>query len=59
MARDAGLPSQLSYLVVWRQRRRGLGPLVDPGEDLDADLARIKAFYAPFKGRNADQFDPG
>lgn len=58
IARDAGLPIQLSYLD-WGQRRCGLGPLVEPGDDIDADIARIRAFYAPFRGRNADQFDTG
>jgi 1-acyl-sn-glycerol-3-phosphate acyltransferase len=58
IARGAGLPIQLSYLD-WGTRCCGLGPLVDPGDDVDADVARIRAFYAPFRGRNADQFDPG
>lgn len=58
MARGAGLPIQLSYLD-WGERRCGLGPLVDPGDDVQADIAHIKAFYAPFRGRNAQQFDPG
>lgn len=58
IARGAGLPIQLSYLD-WGQRRCGLGPLVDPGDDVDGDIARIRAFYAPFKGRNANQFDAG
>lgn len=57
MARGAGLPIQLSYLD-WGERRCGLGPLVDAGDDVDADVARIKAFYAQFRGRNADQFNP-
>lgn len=58
IASAAGLPIQLSYLD-WGQRRCGLGPLIEPGADLDADIARIRAFYAPFRGRNADQFDAG
>lgn len=58
IARGAGLPIQLSYLD-WGERRMGLGPLVTPGEDVDGDIARIRAFYAPFKGRNAAQFDAG
>ena len=58
IARGAGLPIQLSYLD-WGGRRCGLGPLVDPGDDVDADIARIKDYYKPFKGRNADQFDAG
>jgi 1-acyl-sn-glycerol-3-phosphate acyltransferase len=56
IARGAGLPIQLAYLD-YGTRRCGLGPLIDAGEDLDADLARIKAFYVPFRGRNPDQFD--
>jgi 1-acyl-sn-glycerol-3-phosphate acyltransferase len=58
IARGAGLPIQLSYLD-WGGRRIGLGPLVDPTDDVDGDIARIRAFYAPFRGRNADQFDAG
>jgi 1-acyl-sn-glycerol-3-phosphate acyltransferase len=58
IARGAGLPIQLSYLD-WGGRRIGLGPLVDPSDDVDGDIARIRAFYAPFRGRNADQFDAG
>jgi 1-acyl-sn-glycerol-3-phosphate acyltransferase len=58
IARGAGLPIQLSYLD-WGERRMGLGPLITPGDDVDGDIARIRAFYAPFKGRNAAQFDTG
>ncbi len=58
IAHGAGLPIQLAYLD-WGERRCGLGPLVDASNDVDADLVRIKAFYAPFRGRNADQFDLG
>jgi hypothetical protein len=28
-----------------------------PSGDLDADMKIITAFYAPFKGKNATQFD--
>ena len=56
IARGAGLPIQIAYLD-YGARRCGLGPLIDPGDDLDADLARIKAFYAPLRGRNPGQFD--
>jgi len=57
MARGAGLPIQLSYLD-WGERRCGLGPLVFPGDDVEADIARIKAYYSQFRGRNPEQFDP-
>lgn len=58
IARGAGMPIQLAYLD-WGTRCCGLGPLVEPGDDVEADVARIRAFYAPFRGRNADQFDAG
>lgn len=58
IARGAGLPIQLSYLD-WSSRRLGLGPLVEPSDDVDGDIARIRAFYAPFRGRNASQSDGG
>jgi len=58
IARGAGLPIQLSYLD-WGRRCMGLGPLVEPGEDVEGDIARIRAFYAPFKGRHPAQFDAG
>jgi 1-acyl-sn-glycerol-3-phosphate acyltransferase len=58
IARGAGLPILLAYLD-WGERRLGLGPLFDPGDDVDADVREIRAFYAPFRGRNAAQFDDG
>jgi 1-acyl-sn-glycerol-3-phosphate acyltransferase len=56
IARLAGLPIQLSYLD-YGQRRCGLGPLITPGLDVDADVRAIRAFYRPIQGRNPDQFD--
>jgi hypothetical protein len=38
-------------------KRSGLGPLFLPTGDIEADMAAIKAFYAPFKGKNAAQFE--
>ena len=58
IARGAGLPIQLSYLD-WGTRTCGLGPLVEPSDDVEGDIAGIRAFYAPFRGRNADQFNAG
>ncbi len=43
IARGAGLPIQLSYRD-WGSRCCGPGPLVDPGNDVEADMARIRAF---------------
>jgi len=42
--------------VDYPRKLAGLGPLFVPTGDVDADMAEIKRFYAPFKGRNSDQF---
>jgi len=31
-----------------------LGPLFDTSADMDADITRLRAFYAPFKGKHRD-----
>jgi 1-acyl-sn-glycerol-3-phosphate acyltransferase len=56
IAVGAGLPIVLAYMD-YADKRAGLGPLFQPSGDLDLDMAAIKAFYAPFKGRNPRQFD--
>lgn len=33
-------------------RTIGIGPLFRPGDDLDADLAALRAFYRPYRGRH-------
>ncbi|MBO9661582.1 lysophospholipid acyltransferase family protein [Dokdonella sp.] len=33
-------------------RTIGIGPLFQPGEDLDADLAALREFYRPYRGRH-------
>ena len=58
IARGAGLPIQLSYLD-WGTHTCGLGPVVEAGDDIEGDVTRIRAFYAPFRGRHVDQFDLG
>ena len=58
IAQGAGLPIQLAYMD-YTAKRVGLGPLFQPTGDLEADMASIKAYYAPFRGRNAQQFDAG
>ncbi|MGV2481256.1 UNVERIFIED_CONTAM: glycerol acyltransferase, partial [Salmonella enterica subsp. enterica serovar Weltevreden] len=35
----------------------GLGPVFVPTGDVEADMARIKAFYAPIRGKNPLQFE--
>jgi 1-acyl-sn-glycerol-3-phosphate acyltransferase len=55
IAEAAGVPIVLSYMDYGR-KVTGIGPLFVPTGDIDADMLRIKAFYAPFKGKNAAQF---
>ncbi len=56
IALQAGVPIVLAYMD-YADKRSGLGPLFTPTGDLEADMAVIKAFYAPLKGRHADQFE--
>jgi hypothetical protein len=46
----------LAY-IDYADKRVGLGPVFTPSADVDRDMAAIKAFYSPFRGRNAEQFD--
>jgi 1-acyl-sn-glycerol-3-phosphate acyltransferase len=57
IAREAQVPIVMAYMD-YEHKRSGLGPLFEPTGDVDADMASIKAFYAPFKGKNAAQFEP-
>ena len=56
IAQTAGVPIVMAYMD-YATKRSGLGPLFQPTGDVEADMAAIKAFYAPFKGKNADQFE--
>ncbi|WP_332749546.1 lysophospholipid acyltransferase family protein [Hydrogenophaga sp.] len=56
IAREAQVPIVMAYMD-YAHKRSGLGPLFEPTGDVDADMASIKAFYAPFKGKNATQFE--
>lgn len=54
IATGAGVPIVLAYMD-YERKLSGLGPVFHPSGDLEADMARIQAFYAPFKGKNAAQ----
>ena len=54
IATGAGVPIVLAYMD-YERKLSGLGPVFHPSGDLQADMARIQAFYAPFKGKNAAQ----
>jgi 1-acyl-sn-glycerol-3-phosphate acyltransferase len=51
IAREAGVPILPVYFH-YPQKILGLGPLFHPGEDFDADVERLRAFYRPWVGRN-------
>lgn len=55
IAQQANVPIVLAYMD-YQRKVSGIGPIFQPTGDVEADLAAIKAFYAPIKGRNADQF---
>ena len=56
IAQQAGVPIVLAF-VDYGRKVGGLGPLFEPTGDVEADMASIKAFYAPIQGKNADLFD--
>ena len=56
IAQEAGVPIVLAF-VDYGRKVGGLGPVFEPTGDLDADMATMKACYAPIKGKNADQFE--
>jgi 1-acyl-sn-glycerol-3-phosphate acyltransferase len=51
----AQVPIVLSYMD-YQRKITGIGPVFQPSGDIEADMVKIKAFYAPFKGKNPDQF---
>ena len=55
IALGAQVPIVMAYLD-FEKKIGGLGPMFRPTGNIDNDMTRIKAFYAPFKGKNADQF---
>lgn len=58
IAQTADVPIVLSYLD-FGTKRLGLGPVLMPSGDLEADMVTIKAFYAPIQGKNPDQYHAG
>ncbi|PKO76389.1 MAG: glycerol acyltransferase [Betaproteobacteria bacterium HGW-Betaproteobacteria-15] len=56
IAQTARVPIVMAYMD-YATKRSGLGPLFQPTGDIEADMAAIKAFYTPFKGKNAAQFE--
>jgi 1-acyl-sn-glycerol-3-phosphate acyltransferase len=51
IARRVGVPILPVYFH-YPEKIIGLGPPIVPTENLEADMARVRAFYAPFQGKN-------
>jgi 1-acyl-sn-glycerol-3-phosphate acyltransferase len=54
IAAGAGVPIVLAFMD-YERKISGLGPVFYPTGDLQADMLRIQAFYAPYRGKNATQ----
>jgi 1-acyl-sn-glycerol-3-phosphate acyltransferase len=51
IARGAGVPVALVALD-WGTRTIRIGPVVEVGEDIEAERVRVEAYFAQFRGRN-------
>ena len=56
IALGAEVPILTAYMD-YADRRMGLGPLLHPSGDIERDMATVKAFYAPIRGKHPHQFD--
>ncbi len=54
IAKGAGVPIGLGFLDYGR-KEGGFGPSVMPTDDIEADMAKIRAFYADKTGKYVDQ----
>ena len=55
IAVGAKLPIVMAYMD-YEKKQSGLGPVFVPTGDVEVDMAKIKAFYAPIKGKHPDRF---
>lgn len=53
IASQAGVPVALTY-IDYRTRHMGVGPLITPSGDFDADMRRILDFYTDISPRNPE-----
>jgi 1-acyl-sn-glycerol-3-phosphate acyltransferase len=54
IAQGAQVPIVMAYMD-YARKVSGLGPVFHPTGDIERDMETIKAFYAPFKGKNPGQ----
>ena len=50
IAHDAGVPIVTAWFN-YPDKTIGVGPLFHTSDDMEADLMRLRAFYAPFRGK--------
>jgi len=50
IARESGVPIVLAF-IDYGKKQLGIGPTLPAGHSMEQDLATIREFYAPFKGR--------
>jgi len=51
IAKAANVPIIPAYFH-YPEKRAGIGPLFHLSDDMDADIARLREFYAPWQGAN-------
>jgi 1-acyl-sn-glycerol-3-phosphate acyltransferase len=56
IALEAKVPILMAYMD-YSRKISGIGPLLTPTGNVENDMQVVKDFYAPFKGKNADQFE--
>lgn len=56
IALEAKVPILMTYMD-YSRKVSGIGPLLLPTGDIENDMQLIRKFYAPFKGKNAEQFE--
>lgn len=56
IALGAKVPIVMAYMD-YDRKRSGLGPVFVPTGEIEADMIKIKAFYAPIKGKHANRFE--
>jgi 1-acyl-sn-glycerol-3-phosphate acyltransferase len=57
IAKGAHVPIYLGYLD-YARKVGGVGPALVPTEDVDADVAKLRAFYEQMQGKIPEQFGP-
>ena len=55
IAHDAGVPVALAF-IDYEKRMACIDRMFQPSNDVDADMAEIKKYYAGFKGRYPEKF---